>query len=1137
MAVSLTEYLVEIQELTKKNFEILKALNDSFYTKSEHLRVNIDNTNYVIPSFISLENKLNTLEDNFENLVNAPKTGEAVFSFDGNTQSIEVKGFTNVPNKAFEGVNLDSLVKNMNHFSYKKNEVFKDFLTPTPYVKVDLSQIPDDIQQVNVKKLVVKNEQLLALLKQDANWQTASGTTNETVCSHIKYSDVVKKLYGFEDTVDYVVYDKVYQMPVRYELGNGKYVIKQIKNNWTDSDFNEHYELVLDNLSYYIADETIERTLYEGDYLITNNDKVKLLIEKLYFSTNTIQVKVENGGFADLCTEADGSVDLSTLKFFAIGNVQNSKFLDIPLEEDRFVLVFLAPIQRNSLVQSQWGEGLFFDVYALTDKDGVKYKDFYDRFVTNIGDKLFGIVSMSELDFVNLTEKDFNLLTKTKPVIDTENIKVTLINKHMSNSETISEIYNLYKQKEDYKIELSSVQKQIDEINTLLSTLSFEDTTTSRTIYTDQLTDLNTRKKDITASIANCIQQITIASTDTDTPVENPKYHIRGFFDYNKFLKDNGLTDFNIIKIDVQYRYKNANKATGNAETIGKIEGTGESNPDGTAIYSDWNIMQSFTSERHPIYNSGVYKFEYDGDTSTKNVPSFNQFDIPISQGETVDVRLRVVYAIGYPFVKTTSNWSDVVNVEFPVELRKNVSVLDIIKENNSDTTKEAFRGYLEKYGVIEHVSDNLIDQNITYFHQPEHIASGFYTEERRVIPLRDKLQSITNDVITLRDEVFGLSSNNLEITLTDGESEITVIPNSDNTYILKDYSSSDKTSNAKVLDFVETVLTLNIKNNSTTNSLKLFSMFPGNPTYEVDYDTRSKFDVNDYIRYNVGTSSGAIGVPPGNVGICSPIYVDGFNREMDSSESDFIVQRQNQWIYFRINNAFNGEDLYKIFDKSSYKETNNKKEVWDLDSNGDGFIGDQAPYTIYKYENEKLNKALYMSDKLAGNFLKKGAGHFGNGSPFPAFINNSQASVIDPTLGNPLIYQEPVYNGSGVVVGGTGPQITPVESEYESKFLYGMVAYPRISNLNDICISSLDNNNMYKLLLPGESLQVPICVKFILTAEQNEVSKTLSFDLRNSLYSDPLNFQIKLKAKYSNNLSNNTRIVKNARYNPVIVN
>lgn len=1118
MAITLNEYLVEIQELTKKNFEILKALNNSFYTKSEHLRVNIDNSDYVIPSFISLENKISTLEDNFYNLVNAPKTGEAVFDFDGNTQSIEVKGFTNVPQKAFEGVDLENMTSNIKSFEYKKNEIFKDFLTPTPYIKIDLSQIPNDIHQVNVKKLIVKNEQLLSLLKQDANWQTANSEEGieESICRPIKYSDVVKKLYAFEDSVDYIVYDKVYSMPIRYEIGSGKYSIKEIKRNWTDDNFNEHYELKLDHLTYKIADETIEKNIFEGDYLVTNNDKVKLLIEKIYTSTNTVQVKVENGGFADLCTENDGNVDLSTLKFYAIGNVNQAKYLNIPLEEDRYVLIFLAPIQRNSLIQSPWGSGLFFDVYSLQEKgSNTTFKDFYNSVVTNIGDKLFGLVSLTEEDFVNIGENEFYRLVKSKPTIDTDNIKVTLINKHMSNSETVSEIYNLYKQKEDYKIELSSVQKQIDEINALLSSLSFEDTTTSRTIYTDQLSDLNSKKKDLTSSIADCIQRITIASTDTDTPVENPKYHIRGFFDYEKYLKDNSIDKHKVIKIDVQYRYKNANRVTGNAETIGKIG-------DNPAIFSDWNIMQSFTDERHPIFDYSKYKFETNGDTSSVNVPSFNQIDIPISQGETVDIRLRVVYAIGYPFVKTTSEWSDIVNVEFPVELRKNVTVLDIIKENNSDTTKEAFRGYLDKYGVVEHVSDKLIDQNITYFHQPEHIASGFYTEERRIIPLRDKLQSITNDVITLRDEVFGTSSNSLNVTITDGEAEIIVVPNSENTYILKDYSSSDKTTTPKASDFVETFLTLNIQNNSSTNSLKLFSMFPGNPYYNVDYKTRSKFDAKDYIKYKENPTPGA---SDDYNGICSPVYLDGKTDKVDASDTNFILQRQNQWIYFRINNAFSGQELYDFFNRTPYQ--NGTIRVYDLDSNGDGITGDTSYYNMPVYKNDKLCDDLFMSKKLAGNFRSAGEGKYPDGRPYPAFINTVCQNMIDPTIGIPLTYKE---------LDADGNPTGPIKTTGSVEFLYGMCVYPRISNINDICISNEDNN-MYKLLLPGETLQIPICVKFKLTQDKQEVIKTISFDLRNSLYSDPLNYQITLKAKYSNNLSNNTKKIKKVRYNPVVIN
>lgn len=1047
MAVSLTEYLSEIQELTKKNLEILKALNDSFYTKSEHLSVSIDNTNYVIPSFISLENKLNTLEDNFENLVNAPKTGEAVFDFNGNTQSIEVKGFTNVPKTAFEDADVNAIAANMKSFGYKRNEIFKDFLTPTPFVKVDLSQVPSDIHQVNVKKLIVKNNELLSLLKQDAGW-----VDTETVCAPISYSDVVKKIYTYNEGTDYVVYDRLYTMPIRYEIGSGKYVIKEIKNNWTDDNFFEHYELVLDSLTYKVADETIEKNFFEGDYLITNNDKVKLLIEKIYTSSNMVQVKVENGGFADLCTEKDGNVDLSTLKFFAVGNIQEQKFLDVPLEEDRYVLIFLAPIQRNSLVQSPWSTGLFFDVFGLKNSAGQSYEEFYNDMVTNIGDKLFGIVAMASDDLVNISESEFNAMKNAKPVIDTEAIKVTLINKHMSNSETISEIYNLYNQKEEYKLQLNSVQKQIDEINNLLSSLSFEDTTTSRTIYEDQLLDLNEKKKNLTSSIASCIQQITVASTDTDTPVENPKYHIRGFFDYNKFLKDNWLDTHKVIKIDVQYRYKNANRTTGNAETIGN---------DG-AIYSDWNIMPSYTSIRKPRFNGANYLYELDEDTTKVNVPSFNQIDIPISQGETVDIRLKVVYSEGYPFVKTESDWSDIVNVEFPVELRKNITVLDILKENNADTTKEAFRGYLEKYGVTEHVSDKLVDQNVSYFHQPEHIASGFYTEERRVIPLRDKLQSLTNDITSLKDEVYGTSSDNLLVTLSDGENEIIVNPFADNTFVLKDYSSADKNSNKNV----ETTLTLKIQNNSKTSAIKLFSMFPGNYNDPVKYNTQSKFNPNDinsignssngikatttdydYNGYDYNGKSQASIIDTNGAFTCTPLYLD--SKANNDNISPFVVQMQNQWMYFRVSDAYNYSNYYKVY------------------SSNEDYLSSRIVGFHVNYEISKDNGLKIYPTKLS-----------------------------DP----------------------------------------GMCVFPHLTDIKDICITETDNIN-YKIIYPGESLEVPIHVMYFLSNSQNTVTKTLGFDLRNSLYNDPLNFKVNLKAKYSNSLANNVRKVKKVRYNPVVIN
>ena len=89
MAANITEYLSKLQELAKQNIKLLNAINESFHTKQEYISIELGNNSFNVPSFLSLENRLNTLQANFENLVEAPKTGTAAFVFDGATKTIQ----------------------------------------------------------------------------------------------------------------------------------------------------------------------------------------------------------------------------------------------------------------------------------------------------------------------------------------------------------------------------------------------------------------------------------------------------------------------------------------------------------------------------------------------------------------------------------------------------------------------------------------------------------------------------------------------------------------------------------------------------------------------------------------------------------------------------------------------------------------------------------------------------------------------------------------------------------------------------------------------------------------------------------------------------------------------------------------
>jgi hypothetical protein len=98
-----------------------------------------------------------------------------------------------------------------------------------------------------------------------------------------------------------------------------------------------------------------------------------------------------------------------------------------------------------------------------------------------------------------------------------------------------------------------------------------------------------------------------------------------------------------------------------------------------------------------------------------------------------------------------------------------------------------------------------------------------------------------------------------------------------------------------------------------------------------------------------------------------------------------------------------------------------------------------------------------------------------------------------------------------------------------------GMCVFPHLSTIKDICITEMDSVN-YKIVYPGDSIEIPLTVMFTLNETYDRVTKTMSFNLRNSLFSDPINYKFDIIAKYSNDLSNNTRRVKKVRYNAVIV-
>ena len=993
---NVADYLTQIESLTNTNLQILKTINDSFFTKKNHLFAEIDDTTYVIPSFISLENKINMLQENFENLVKAPENNEAYFNFDGNTRAIEVRKYSHVP---------DSLKLNtVSTFEVESNDIFKDFLTPVPYINFDLPSLPNDIVEVNVKKIIAKSDELKMLFRNKLAYtvETIDKDGNPIVETHYyqsaneEYGNMHKLLLNYTEDKDYIEYDSVYKIPLRKNIGTGTYIIESIVDDIIDDDLNELITLkIRDNnkLTYKLFDDTIEKPLKVGDELINYDGTGKVV------NTNTIVVRVVNGEYLNFLgtdnydTNNDSDIhDMSKLRFYATIDFDLDKYIKVPLEEDQYVYVAIAPINSRMNVQSSWGNGIVINTYSLKNGDK-NFDKYYEENVKNIGDVLYEMSNMITSPISSLSQNTFNKLTSLKPVIDKKALSVMLVNRHLNNSDTVKNIRTAYNQKKIAESNLSEVQSQINDINAKLSTISFNDTTCIRNTYTAQLSQLNKQKNDLLTNITNAINTISLNVNSAEIPIENAKYRIRGFYVPNLDVENDIEINNHIIGIQVQYRYKNISEETGNAVSLNSIDGNN------TYIYSDWNVLDTKNKLKTASCNNGIYSYAYEDNNENKNEPSYNQIDIPISQGETVDIRLKVVYDFGQPYITMTSDWSDIINIDFPVEYTKDVPVLTIIEENNNDIETNRFNNILETSGITEHINDIVIDNNITYYHKSDNIASGYYTDERRVIPLKDKLESIVNDIALLKSDILGVNSN-LRVSISIGNTDTELYSDIDNKIILEPYNNfnNDTVVNGAYEynndeKIVNVMLNLTISNIGDS-IIKLYSLFPGNRNTTINKSNNSLFDKNNY----------SIGTNP-EWGVFFYNYAVGTT----------LLQTQNQFITFRLNNPWDGTEYYT---NNVYSDT---------------------------FDKQPINKL---------------------------------------------------------------PDLLTSTSETN-----GMVLYPYLSNNYGLCFDSNDKYS-YLSINPGKEVIIPLYCKYKLSGNTGMISKIMSFDLRTSLYKDPINYTFKVIAK-----------------------
>ena len=1118
---SIKEYYIKLERMMTNAVNMLTALNKSLVSTSSEITVDLVDlneeneakTSLRIPSFLYVENKIEQLDNIISNLFNIPKSGEAWFDHNSEMYKLSLVKSNNAPLKPeisdYENIG----------FNIKDNNIFKDLVSPKTYIRLNISNLPDNINKILMKKLVIFN-------KSDAEYLSSFST----------YSEIKEALFNRNLGTDYEEYDTVLDLPIKADKFISSFKIEKVERPEVDTeeelDNLTEYIVNLDTLTYYDKDdESIQYSLHKGDFICLSNDyaiyKIKD-IRTIYNSDNS-----EMNEYIVRIEESVGRVNLQTFEensemYFQVYNDSYDEYhyIDIPLEENPNIILFLSTLYNN--VRSTYSDAIHLDLNNIYMKDEnnnlilddsgnkIGYIEYYTKFCKNIGDLMVGLTKLIYPQVTNFSNNDLLRLTDSDEMkqIVTESLysngdlllSVVRINSHLIDDETSKGILELHSQKNDINSQLRSLNDNIDQVYTQLTTTDFsQEATLTQESLRSKLNDYYAERTNLEKQLLNIVDDINLSKSSI-YGIDDSKYRVRGTTDSNdkndssiespiiSFLHNEFGFNCDIIGLDVEYKYKTATK-----------DSTKVVNNNSEVIFTDWNRLDNIERERYLKFDpmTNKYVIAFSNYSSLLNVIKWNQIDIPINQGEDVIIRIRYKYNIGQPFINLYTPWSNEITVEFPVEYTETTNISSILDINDNDTINAKFIRTLINDGYEEHITNKIVDNSAIYYHMPENIYSGFNTPENNLISLKDKLIDMNNEI------------NSYKIAI-DNEinSKYAMILEWDNTSIeLSNMTNNNITINELIngsLDsFVKKKMNLVIKNIGST-PIKLYSIFPGNVETPLINFQNKYFDelIVNYDRV--------------------PMLLEGSSIPSES----IIPQYMGQWIYFRQNNPYTLKSIY--YDNSSQ---NNRDTSSILQGNKPNFVGQLSAYIGVNNQQALLpyrNRYSTVKSNETWGFLSL------EGDESLLYTSNDNNSSINyNSIDNLYLYDNCDNSNNEYLLKYEHLLNTAKLSNNEISYLSENISFSEfvsylsksnvtyyngaflipelISTTQILC--DTNETNQYKLLDVGKTLSIPILFEYFLTPNETttnaSVSKTLAFDIKTSLMREPDHYILTVTAKY----------------------
>ena len=206
--------------------------------------------------------------------------------------------------------------------------------------------------------------------------------------------------------------------------------------------------------------------------------------------------------------------------------------------------------------------------------------------------------------------------------------------------------------------------------------------------------------------------------------------------------------------------------------------------------------------------------------------------DIPITQNERVEMRIKSISEVGYPDSPVESEWSDILTVDFPDDLNDVLTDNQfILQEASKEDLKVSVESELSAKGLDEHLAETTIINNKTYLHDASSILSGFQDANGVSLDLFQYLNRLETRIRQLEEQI-ARTRGELEVVILRNNQEFVIGYNSETVFNVECEDYLDSFSGTGIPSgrvyanniYVIKDFAIRIKNRSVESNLGLLS-------------------------------------------------------------------------------------------------------------------------------------------------------------------------------------------------------------------------------------------------------------------------------------------------------------------------